>query len=549
MKDHTAPFSLAVLLSATASLFAADRSWTGDAAVDSDFGTDGNWQGEIVPGTTDRPMIGNGSSAEHPVVFRTSDWTVKGYFVDNGGGLEIAAGNLVSSAESRIGNTGAGSLAVTGGVLQNGQIFSVGTSAGASGAFLLTGGNVTNSNYTYIGDSGTGTMTVSGGVFRTTSGFDKGNIYVANAEGSTGEFSLSGGTVDLSYQLVVGNRGHGTFTMDGGTLVTSRQGVLGNVAGSFGEAHLISAESYQNAYDLFVGNGGDGHLVVESTFPDVKCRTLQIGVEAGSHGVVEMNGGKFATGATTTSYIGKSGHGELYLHGGEIFGPSKGVVVVRDSADAFGLVRGWGRFSTEGAASKRSFNGLVIADGFGETHDLDFGTSSYAFPCESKLENTSTNGYYAVNKGRLVIPPYVLQQGTNTVAWCEAQDDDEIDMVNSASFVLDIKQPKKNMKFYGDLYAPDRADVPALSKSKNPIGIWNFTFTEPLNSADITVRYDAAAAKNMTPSLLRYDETQAEWVDTEATASAGALLRATVPSLGFFAVVVPKGNETVLILQ
>lgn len=549
MKDFLALSAVSTLLATTTALFAAERTWMGDTAIDADFGTAGNWSGETVPGTDDKPVVGSGSSPEAPVVFQTPSWTVKGYTVDNGGGLDIAAGSLVSSAEARIGNAGAGSLAVTGGVLQNAQTFSVGYGVGSSGTFLLTAGFVTNGYYTYIGNMGTGTMTMRGGLFRTTSGTEKGNIYVANAAGSHGEFTLSGGTVDLAYQLIVGNYGHGAFTMDGGSLSTSRHCYLGNAAGSFGEAHLISADGYRNAYDLFVGNSGDGHLVVESTFPDVKCRTLQIGVEAGSHGVVEMNGGKVTTGATTTSYIGKSGHGELYLHGGEIYGPSKGSVVVRDTENAFGLVRGWGLFSTDGAASHRNFNGVIVADGFGEAHDLDFGTSSYAFPCESKLENTSTNGYYAVGQGRMVIPPYVLQPGTNAVAWCEAQDDAAIDMVNSASFVLDIKAPKKNMKFYGDLYAADRADVPAFRKGQVPIGVWKFSFTDPLNAIDVTVRYDHVAAKGRKVSLLRYDESLSEWVDTEAAERDGYRLRTTVSGLGFFATAIPANRETVVIIQ
>ena len=549
MKVSLAFSAVSTLLATTTALFAAERTWTGDTAIDADFGTAGNWSGETVPGTDDKAVVGSGSSSEAPVVFQTPSWTVKGYTVDNGGGLDIAAGSLVSSAEARIGNAGAGSLAVTGGVLQNAQTFSVGYDAGSSGTFLLTDGFVTNGNYTYIGNMGTGTMTMQGGLFRTTSGTAKGNIYVANAAGSHGELTLSGGTVDLAYQLVVGSSGTGTFTMNGGSLVTSRHGILGNGATGSGTMHLISGELYQNAYDLLVGNYGEGYLVVENTFLNMKCRTLQAGVEAGSCGVVELNGGKISTGATTTSYIGKSGHGELYLHGGEIYGPSKGSVVVRDTENAFGLVRGWGLFSTDGAASHRNFNGVIVADGFGEAHDLDFGTSSYAFPCESKLENTSTNGYYAVGQGRMVIPPYVLQPGTNAVAWCEAQDDAAIDMVNSASFVLDIKAPKKNMEFYGDLYAADRADVPAFRKSQVPIGVWKFTFTDPLNAIDVTVRYDHVAAKGKKVSLLRYDETLAEWVDTEASELDGYRLRTTVSDLGFFATAIPANQETVVIIQ
>lgn len=541
--------SVAVLFASAASLIAAERSWIGDTAVDASFATPGNWTGGVVPGSDDKPIIGSGSSRESPVVFQSENWTVKGYTVDGGGGFKIAGGDLDATAESRIGNTGAGSLSITGGVLRNAQVFSVGYGSSSTGDFLLDGGCVTNDNTTYIGNSGNGCMVMSNGVFCTTN--TKGTLYIGNATESVGALSLSGGEVALGYQLIVGNNGTGTFTMDGGSIYTYRHGIVGNAANGTGYVHLVSGTEYKNSYDLIVGNAGHGHLVLENTFPDVQCRSLQIGVESGSHGVVETYGGRFSTGATITTYIGKGGHGELHMRGTDVYGPGKGSVVVRDTEDAYGLVRGWGSFSTVGGASTRRLNGVVVADGYGEEHDLDFGTSSRPYPCESNIENTSTNGYYAVNKGRMVIPAYVLQPGTNSVAWCEAQDDTEIDMVNSAAFVLDIKAPKKNMKLSGALYAPDRSDVPALSPTRVPLGIWKFVFTETLRSAGVTVRYDEAAAKGKVPTLWRYDESTspARWVDTEANVLSGSRLQADVPALGFFAVTVPAGKATILFIQ
>jgi len=206
-------------------------------------------------------------------------------------------------------------------------------------------------------------------------------------------------------------------------------------------------------------------------------------------------------------------------------GSSFSYMEVRRVETAKGTLRGWGTCEITGSLRN---DGLVIADGYGTDRDLDFTNLSHV--TANSFVNTTTNGWYARNHGRVKLPDIAAG---NPTYWGER---DNQDLVNSVKLAL---SGSGNM--WGTLLASDHGAVSnGLFK---PIGVWEFTGPGTVGTGKLTFLYDAAglAAMGVDENRLavwRHDGTR--WVnvtdDGGLDTSANTIRTSTVDPRAQFAV-------------
>ena len=287
---------------------------------------------------------------------------------------------------------------------------------------------------------------------------------------------------------------------------------------------------------------------------------------------------------------------ELRLRGGSVMMPTNGYLYVGKSSEVTicrSFLSGWGkitRHNLEKTGSNDGINmtiygGAVVADGEGEAHDLDLSHVRKVNDSSTPgANNSGTNGWYAINKGRLTYP---CRWSKNTYkSLGEYYSRTEPKFVNSVSFAFDSK---KDGYLIGQLYATDRDDIPdglpadSVADKTQRLGVWRATVAKTFELdqvatggtvayADVTVRYDnfrLAALKDadgnlpddLRLKLYRHDGTSSgRWVKvaslTVAEAEAaghrigGRLLKSSDDwNLGFFAVVAEPKKGTNIILR
>ena len=140
------------------------------------------------------------------------------------GTYSLAGGALVANQAEFVGlggtgtfNHSAGTNTITASAL---GYLSLGHNAGASGAYNLSGIGVLASNESeIIGNSGAGVFNQTGGT-NTISGAGSDLLLGLNA-GSTGAYTISGGTLSVGSNIVVGSFGTGTLNIQGNGSVTT----------------------------------------------------------------------------------------------------------------------------------------------------------------------------------------------------------------------------------------------------------------------------------------------------------------------------------------
>ena len=417
--------------------------------------------------------------------------------------------------------------------------FEIGTVNGSTGTVKMAG----SSRMTRPGD-----ILMAAGV--TGSGtFEMGDDAVLDAPG---EIAIGVGRVDPTTQVWTGL----------GKFVLSENAVITNMNNHI---HIAS-----NLYGKGILELKDNARIVYS---NARPRDLRIGY---SHAV------------------SPNSRAELRLKGGEIvFATNSTVFVGKNSSNVDacnGFVSGWGRLtrhdlSNNGYAfglSMTLFCGAVTADGDGELRDLDL---SVVRKINDGGQNLSgTNGWYAVNKGRLTYPcrfPDYRMLGDYYGR--------EGDPVYVNGVAIDCED--KSGYLIGQLYATDRDDIPAglpaddLSAQTLRLGVWRATVNKNNNldevskenagsfsSASVRIRYDnfrLAALKDANGTLssdqrialYRHDGTETgRWVKvasrgvSEAEANGhligGALRKSAADwNLGFFAVVAEPRSGVCIIVR
>lgn len=336
-------------------------------------------------------------------------------------------------------------------------------------------------------------------------------------------YLYAAGNVHVGYSIYVGNNGEGYLTIDGATVSDERFFYAGLTATAVGYVEVENEGELRIPREFVMGDAGKAYVRFADGTKMACSRMFTLGRKTSGHGEL-ITGECTVSGTDTTHYvIGDAGTGLWFLKGTTVSSAKKGLIV-RNVESAYGLLQGWGTVNLvskdsnlgSGTEPLRN-NGLVVADGDGVERTLWIYSTNAALAFSNTVENDSTNGWYAVDKGMLSMSVKVAVPAgeTGVYTWGEAEADDEIDLVNSARVTFN-NITTSIYSFTGKLYAPDRGDVPAgLPAGKTIAGIWKFDINGAYESADVEFRYDhVLAPKGVT--LYQYDGTA--WVRLAATA-------------------------------
>ena len=189
-------------------------------------------------------------------------------------------------------------------LINNGGIFNfgafyLGRDPGSSESFDLASGTL-NNHSEFIGYNGTGVFTQEGGTNAVGV-----NLSLAANPGSSGSYAMTGGSLSVGGNAVVGNAGSGTFTQDnsaadsyhtvGGSLT------LGAQAGGSGSYSLTDTGSGHNISlavtgDTVVGDAGTGSFTQTGDNSLHTTTNLILGNQSTGSGAYNLNGGSLAVG-------------------------------------------------------------------------------------------------------------------------------------------------------------------------------------------------------------------------------------------------------------
>jgi len=367
---------------------------------------------------------------------------------------------LAPSKEMIVGDAASGTVTQTIASVQMNGILKLGGTPTGIGTYDMrhSSAQLAGDGDLSVGFEGKGTFNHGAGTL------DLRHLTVGGEDGSDGTYNLNAayGTAAAKLRLTtVGNKGVGYMNVSGGanqsthTTDTLRIGGFGNGKGTY----TLGNNGKTFAYVTQVGYGAQGKFTLKGGKHEVG-KTLEIGSTAGGDGTYYMTpGGQLTDGAANATLI------------------------VRRHADASGTFQGTGRVDLSG---KLINNGKVVASGKGI---LDMGTMASV---DNTIENTTDNGWYAVNGAALALPTIPVGTGSGTYNWGESPGDATIDLVNSLSFDFD------NVTAAGALdvrlLALDHASLPL--GLENCIGAWEISALDGLgfDSLDLTFRYDDAMA-------------------------------------------------------
>lgn len=386
----------------------------------------------------------------------------------------------------------------------------------------------------YIGRSGKGAVkVVATGSIKQPFAADR-NLYLGDGATDVGYLSAAGDvhagcSIYAGYSIYVGNNGEGRLTIDGAKVSDERFFYAGYGSTAVGYVDVENGGVLSIPREFVMGDAGKAYVRFSDGTEMTCSRMFTLGRKASGHG--ELTTGECTvSGTDTTPYvIGDAGTGLWFLKGTTVSAAKKGLIV-RNAESAYGLLQGWGTVNPVSGTSNLDpgseplrNNGLVVADGEGVERTLQIYSTNAALAFSNTVENDSTNGWYAVDKGMLSmsVKTAVPAGETGVYTWGEAESDEEIDLVNSARVtfknITDTSATQQGIySFTGKLYAPDRSDVPAgLPAGKTIAGIWKFDVNGAYESADVEFRYDHVLAPK---GVVMYQHDGTAWVKLEATA-------------------------------
>ncbi len=317
-----------------------------------------------------------------------------------------------------IGYSGSGNFTQTGGT-HNDLALVLGSGAGSSGTYTLSGGTLSvNANDgevgELIGDFGIGNFTQTGGANSITNS----GLTLATQVGSSGTYTLSGGTLSAGFEEIGLWGGPGTFTQtggantlnyfysyyEGGYYYVGNYLILGVVSSG---AYTLSDGALSAAYE-YVGEWGMG-VFAQSGGTNSLSEALELGYYAGATGTVWVTGGQLNV-ANGSIIVGNQGLGQMTVSGGTV---TVGSLIVNNNIN--GPTINTNRFTLSGgvvnSAGTTIANGLTFADGDGvdaATYHLLGGVHSFANGLEVRNNGTlsgcgTINGFITVDPGGAVV--------------------------------------------------------------------------------------------------------------------------------------------------
>ena len=289
------------------------------------------------------------------------------------GAITISAGTLEISGQIGAGTTGAYGRAISN---SGALLVSSASNQTLSGA-ISGGGSLTKSGNGTLTLSGTNTFSgrllANGGVVQLTAGSwnggtngTQGALEVASAAGTTGEFRVTGGVLNLTGATVagvaggsasngmrIGNLGNGTFSQSGGTVAVGGSAALelgglwiADGAGTTGALNLSGGTFTATDFTTVAGTRGTATVTVSGT-ANATLSTLQLGhVASGGSSVatVNLDGGTLTVDTITRA----SGTGRLYLNGGTLRARSNNAAFVDSSLTSAEIKSGGAFVDTNG---------------------------------------------------------------------------------------------------------------------------------------------------------------------------------------------------------
>lgn len=514
-----------------------------------------------------QPMAGKAINYTFAGVNNTGNWAVASHWTP-AGAPPLAADTAYINANGRVAtvdqsgmtanlvyiplNNGIVNARLTvesGGALTVGDTLSVGGDAGATarGHVLQRGGDVVvagagrikmgGNNSTYTQTAGTVSCKL---------------LYLSRDAAQSATFSVSDSAALTGTTLHVPELGNASFYQEGGSVVANTQIAVGNGAGSNGRYELSGGvlrarvDVGLSGVGTFIQSGGT--YIVQN--PGGSVHNLYIGGNASGTGTYSLVGGDLLVTNNGVIYVGNDGSGTFLLGNSNSAGridtvvPNSSWGELRIARGTAGLFKGWGEVHVNLVYLYP--RGRMVADGYGQERTLALTNITHGTPFQPYAgDNTGTGGWYAQNKGKLLLKPQTISAGT--FQWGHTSPDYS-NYVNSVKLTF---AGTTSGSVTGALLALDRGDIPA--GLRQPIGVWEFT-GGTFGTARLRFRYDHVAAAAVTgraeADLKVYQYQGDRWINvTEGFANTDNKTIVTKPltALGQFAVGWGYAGTTILL--
>ena len=288
---------------------------TGTVTINSDMYVGQNANGTLnmdsglINRTGGRMVVGGGVQGSPNGTLKISGGTIIGaneniFGLEGGatGALNLTGGTFTSAGPLQIGRNGGSGTAVVSGatalLISSGELSIAGVGNNSTGTLTLTHGTVTSAGEVFVGrnNGSNGRLIVSGGVMTVNSWMNVGRRDGGDPGTATGEFNLTGGTINVDRELRIGSGigGSGTMALSNGAFLNG--GIINNnvIIGSFGGTGVATmtgdATILRTGDQLFVGNddGSTGSFTVSGGTVDVGS-WLAVG-RNGATGTFTING-------------------------------------------------------------------------------------------------------------------------------------------------------------------------------------------------------------------------------------------------------------------
>ena len=313
------------------------------------------------------------------------------------------------------------------------------------------------------------------------------NMTLCASNTSDGDLYVSGGTVDVTNLTIA------AYGTSDGCVVVADEGRLSctNIAMAAEDKAVanmtVTNGGFAQSIGIQLGTGtksfahlkvSDGAVLLASNITLAVNTTASTGIlEIAAGAIVSNDYIKIGCASTTSRGILKMSGGTLLISGKN---PNDPIYLNQRRLDVSAWIRGWGKVAfydprasiTEWPNARTRcivHYGQVIADGEGEERDLDFsrfGALSYQ---NTQANPSGTNGWFAVNKGRLKLPRCLPRKTANYRCSGDCYD---LNYANETStgttsnrlantFTCVFQGAALNNFVFSELYAPDRSDIPA----------------------------------------------------------------------------------------